>query len=212
MIITLTNNTAHAINYPAVGEDGVALPGGNHPEEANHRYYPLPYPFDKIGTLAAGAHVHMPMHPRDWGYQRSQMKPAMTPSERLNQLVQNGTILFAVGAQTDRRDLLSRISWTIDSVRNVSPMKTGLGKRTSSQPRLATVVPSVVSATETPTIRLSVKQLLTMRVPNSEAFMASSSRCSAAGLCVSALKMRLSASVTVRRSTCSNRWPTLNCS
>ena len=91
-------------------------------------------------------------------------------------------------------------------------MNTGLGKRTSSQPRLAMVVPSVVSATETPTIRLSVKQLFTMRVPNSEDFMYSSSRCRAAGLCVSALKMRLSASVTVRRSTCSKRCPTLNCS
>ena len=49
----------------------------------------------------------------------------------------------------------------------VSPWNSGFGKRTSSQPRLATVVPSVVSPTEMPTIRPSVNALLTMRWPNS---------------------------------------------
>ena len=69
----------------------------------------------------------------------------------------------------------------------VSPWNSGLGKRTSSQPRLATVVPSVVSPTVMPTISPSVKALLTMRWPNSVSVRQySSSRCSAAGLCVSA--------------------------
>ena len=104
MIITLTNNTSHSINYPAVGEDGVSLPGGNHPEEATHRVYPLPYPFDKIGTLASGAHVDLPMHPRDFSYQRGQVRPTLSVSEQIDTLVQNGTILFSAGAQADRRE------------------------------------------------------------------------------------------------------------
>ena len=43
------------------------------------------------------------------------------------------------------RDLDSRRSITSVSTRIVSPWNNGLGKRTSSQPRLATAVPSVVS-------------------------------------------------------------------
>ena len=43
------------------------------------------------------------------------------------------------------RDLLSRKATTLVSERIVSPANTGLGNATSSQPRLPTVVPSVVS-------------------------------------------------------------------
>ena len=50
---------------------------------------------------------------------------------------------------------------------SVSPWNTGLGKRTSVMPRLAIVVPSVVSFTVMPIIRPSVNRLLTMRWPNS---------------------------------------------
>src|SRR5262249_9490682 len=58
------------------------------------------------------------------------------------------------------RDLLSRSSSTSVSTWMVSPWNRGLGKRTSSQPRFATVVPSVVSPTEIPTMKPSVRQLL----------------------------------------------------
>ena len=69
-------------------------------------------------------------------------------------------------------------STTSDLTRTVSPWNSGLGKRTSSQPRLATAVPSTVSPTEMPTIRESVKQLLTSRWPNSVSVRQySSSRC-----------------------------------
>ena len=62
------------------------------------------------------------------------------------------------------------------------------------------VVPSVVSLTEIPTIRLSVRQLFTTRWPNSVcARQYSSSRCSAAGLWVRVLNSTLSVSVMVRR-------------
>ena len=83
------------------------------------------------------------------------------------------------------RDLDARSSSTSVSIRRVSPWNTGLGKRTSSQPRLATAVPRVVSPTEMPTMRPRVKPLLTMRWPNSVSVRQySSSRCSRAGLWV----------------------------
>ena len=47
-------------------------------------------------------------------------------------------------------DLDSRLVITSVVARTVSPMNTGLGKRVSSIPRLPTVVPNVVSLTETP--------------------------------------------------------------
>src|ERR1700722_11850192 len=111
------------------------------------------------------------------------------------------------------RERLARSSATSDSQCRVSPWNTGFGKRTSSQPRLATVVPSVVSPMETPTMSPSVKALLTMRCPNSVCVRQySSSRCSGAGLCVSAEKKTLSASVTVRRIACLKVCPTRNSS
>src|SRR3954471_500533 len=111
------------------------------------------------------------------------------------------------------RDLLGRFDSTSVSTRMVSPWNSGLGKRTSSQPRFATVVPSVVSPTVMPTISPRVKALLTMRWPNSVSVRQySSSRCSAAGLCVKAEKKTLSASVMVRRMTWRKTWPTSNSS
>ena len=103
MLVTVTNTSGHSINYAAVGEDGVALPGGNHPEEATHRVYPLPYPFGHIGTLINGGTKQLAMHPRDWTYSRSQMR-GMAVSERWNQLVNAGVVTLTVGAQANRRD------------------------------------------------------------------------------------------------------------
>lgn len=109
MLITVENQLSVEINKPAVGEDGVSLPGGNHPQEATHRTYPLPYPFDLVGTLDAngGANdaVQLPMHPRDWRYSRSQMARGLPVSEKWNQLVQAGVVTFTIAAQADRRDV-----------------------------------------------------------------------------------------------------------
>src|SRR4051812_2607266 len=80
----------------------------------------------------------------------------------------------------------------------VSPGMTGLGKAISSNPRLATVVPSVVSKTESPMSSERVKRLLTRRVPNSVDRANSSSRCSGWAFMVSTEKSVLSASVMVR--------------
>jgi len=109
MLVTVENQLAVEINKPAVGEDGVALPGGEHPSEATHRTYPLPYPFDLVGTLDAngGANdsVELPMHHRDWRYSRSQMARGLPVSEKWSQLVQAGVVTMAYAVQTDLRDV-----------------------------------------------------------------------------------------------------------
>ena len=55
------------------------------------------------------------------------------------------------------RDFDSRLPTTSVVTCTVSPWKSGFGKRTSVMPRLAIVVPTVVSLTEMPIIRPSVK-------------------------------------------------------
>lgn len=110
MLVTVENQLAEEINVPAVGEDGVALPGGNHPEEATHRVHPLPHPFGPfVGTLdangGAGDSVQLPVHPQDFRYSRSQMARGVPVSEAWNQLVQGGVVTFAVAAQADVRDV-----------------------------------------------------------------------------------------------------------
>src|SRR3546814_5548614 len=70
-------------------------------------------------------------------------------------------------------------------------MKVGLGVTTLSKPRLATSVPTVVSAIDRPTARLNVNVEFTRICPNSLAFAASASRCSGCMLCVMAENIRL---------------------
>ena len=89
----------------------------------------------------------------------------------------------------------------------VSPGNTGVGKAISSNPRLATVVPSVVSNTESPMRRDSVNKLLTSRVPNSVVAANASSRCRGWAFMVSTENSVLSASVTVRVTAWSMTWP-----
>ena len=111
------------------------------------------------------------------------------------------------------RDSLGRIATTSVSTCTVSPTNSGAGKRTASRPRFATVVPSVVSLIEMPTMSPSVKKLFMSGLPNSDCVrMYSWSMCSGAGLCVNVLNSTLSVSVTVRRIACSNTRPTSNSS
>lgn len=113
MLVTVTNITDRKINKPAVGEDGEALPGGNHPEEATHRTDPLPHPFSRyVGTLdeSGGAKeaVQLPMHPSDWrvngGLANAQMGRGLPVRDEWNQLVQGGIVTFSVAAQADTQD------------------------------------------------------------------------------------------------------------
>jgi hypothetical protein len=104
MLVTVTNVSGRTINAPALGEDGVALPGGNHPEEATHRTDPLPYPFSHVGSLANSGTVQRAMHPADWRYNRSQMVRGTSTRTAWQQLVQAATVTLTVAAQTGRRD------------------------------------------------------------------------------------------------------------
>ena len=81
-------------------------------------------------------------------------------------------------------------------------MKTGFGNTTFSNPRLPTVVPSVVSPTDTPTASPSVKMLFTRRCPNSAFPANSASRCNGCGFRVMVENSRLSVSVIVRPGWC----------
>src|SRR6185437_5399147 len=110
------------------------------------------------------------------------------------------------------RDLLRRRLTTVVRAWIVSPWKTGFGNRTSLIPRLATVVPSVVSPTEMPITSPSVKMLLTSGRPNSVVLANSASRCSGCGFIVIVVNSTLSVSVTVRVSAWSKTWPSLNSS
>jgi hypothetical protein len=97
------------------------------------------------------------------------------------------------------RDLLARTSSTVVRERSVSPANTGAGKRTSVMPRLATVVPSVVSCTDRPMTSPSVKMLFISGFANSVPLAYSASMWMAAGLQVALLNHMLSDSSTVRR-------------
>src|SRR5215468_62735 len=94
----------------------------------------------------------------------------------------------------------------------VSPWKTGLGNSTFSKPRLPTVVPRVVSLTESPTATPRVKRLFTRGLPNSAWAAAWKSTWSGCGFMVRQEKKTLSASVTVRPGWCWNTCPTVSSS
>src|SRR5437879_1158512 len=94
----------------------------------------------------------------------------------------------------------------------VSPWKTGLGNSTLSKPRLPTVVPSVVSATDSPIAMPIVSRLLTSGLPNSALAAAWKSMCSGCGFMVSVEKNTLSASVIVRPTSWRNVSPTFSSS
>lgn len=105
MLVTITNATTRTINALCVGEDGLAASGGNHPEEANHRSDPLPYPFAHIGELAAAGTKQLPMQPADWRYQRANVPSGPAVSTQWNQLVQAGVITVAIAAQATNTDV-----------------------------------------------------------------------------------------------------------
>ena len=95
------------------------------------------------------------------------------------------------------REVEALAATTSVSAHSVSPTSTGCGKAISENPRLATVVPSVVSCTVMPTSRDNVSIEFTSRSPNSLSAANSASRCNGWGFMVRQLKNVLSASVTV---------------
>ncbi len=115
MLVTVENQLDIAINDPALAEDGVAVGGGNHPEETTHRNNALPYPFGRyVGTLAANGgadSIQLPMHAADFGQNTtvgmgsSQMARGLPVRAQWNQMVQAGIVTFAVASQSDEQDV-----------------------------------------------------------------------------------------------------------
>jgi len=96
MLVTVTNITAAAINYPAVHEGGSGAVGGA-------KVNPLPYPFGHIGSLAASGTRQLPMQPSDWRY-RPVYWVTHEPKDQWNDLVQRSIVTLTVAAQAGRRD------------------------------------------------------------------------------------------------------------
>ena len=106
------------------------------------------------------------------------------------------------------RDRDSRLPTTEVATCTVSPWKSGWGKRTSVMPRLAIVVPKVVSCTEMPIMRPSVKSEFTSGWPHSVSVSQKwRSMWSGCGFIVMVENSTLSISVTVRLSAWRNSWP-----
>ena len=98
----------------------------------------------------------------------------------------------------------SRLPVQTVSAYRVSPWKTGLGNDTSEKPRLATMVPSVSCATDSPTSVERVNMEFTNRSPRKPGCSAAhaASRCRDWVFMVSVVNSTLSASVTVRPGRC----------
>lgn len=102
MIATVTNTSGGDINDPAVAEDGVSLPGGNHPGDATHRNNPLPFPFAHIGTLANAGTSVLGMRVNDW--LAGNDEAALQPHVKWSMLVQAGTVTISQAAETGLQD------------------------------------------------------------------------------------------------------------
>jgi hypothetical protein len=102
MVTTVTNVSGASINVPEVGEDGVALPGGEHPSEADHRSNPLPFPFSHIGTLANAATSILGTRPTDW--LRQNVAEALSPAVKWSLMVQASIVTMTNAVEATLRD------------------------------------------------------------------------------------------------------------
>ncbi len=101
------------------------------------------------------------------------------------------------------RDFDTRLSTTSVSTLTVSPSNSGAGNLTSLIPRFAIVVPTVVSLTEMPIIKPSVKREFISGRPHSVSVAQKwASMCKGCGLSVMLENSMLSICVTVRVSRC----------
>jgi len=108
MLVTVENQLSHAINYT----DAVDLrnvtdgPADLYATGGNVRY-PLPYPFDLVGELAAngasGDSIQRAMHPSDFREQHVLWRGS-EPAREWNKIIQAGTVTFAIAAETGFRD------------------------------------------------------------------------------------------------------------
>jgi hypothetical protein len=101
MLVTITNVTNLTDPPSRTINDLDVLTGGSGPSAlyavGGARKDPLPYPFAHIGALAVGggAAKQLPSHERDMRYKMCPSEP-LEAGEEWNQLVQKGTVTFAV--------------------------------------------------------------------------------------------------------------------
>lgn len=106
MLVTVQNQLSRAINAADTvsnqltgGPADLVATGGNLTD-------PLPYPFNLAGELAAlgGADsIQLGVHPADFRRQHVLWR-ALEPAGEWNQMIQAGTVTFAIAAETDRTD------------------------------------------------------------------------------------------------------------
>ena len=85
MQVTVTNTSGHIINTPDLRTEGAV--GGA-------KIDPLPYPFEWVGPVADSGTSVQQMHP--WDLYDDRPRVGQTPHQKFQQLVQDGTITFAV--------------------------------------------------------------------------------------------------------------------
>lgn len=85
MQCTVTNTSGHAINTPDLLTEGAV--GGALVD-------PLPYPFGHVGPIAAAGTSVQSVHP--WDLYDDRARVGQTPHQKFQQLVQDGTITFAI--------------------------------------------------------------------------------------------------------------------
>lgn len=91
-ILAVTNDSSVTLNAPETGGYGVSpdAVGGNISN-------PLPFPFDRNGSLAAGDTLTLAVNPRDFVLRQQMQQPAV-PAEEWDNLIQKGFISVAVTA------------------------------------------------------------------------------------------------------------------
>jgi len=106
LIVTLTNTSGVTLNaldsvdtttfYSTPSVAGLQATGGGVVK-------PLPYPFDRIGSLANSATKVLSMHTADWLYKAVPWLPE-TPAMQWNVLVQKGWVTLGIAAESTSQD------------------------------------------------------------------------------------------------------------
>ena len=109
MLVTIENQTSRIINkLDAIVNNQTGGVADLTATSLGVRTDPLPPPFDQVGELAAngdpGDSIQRAMHIGDFRKQHN-IHTALGPDDLWNQVVQNGTVTFAVAAETGRVDV-----------------------------------------------------------------------------------------------------------
>ena len=114
MLITITNLTSRTINKLETIDTASYLPGNPAGLVASggNRTDPLPYPFNEVGELAAGASIQRAAHVSDMR-KKNNIHGALSPAEMLQQMVNAGIISLVAASETGRTDVEEELFGTI---------------------------------------------------------------------------------------------------